>query len=59
MYEVMPISEEIERLTVERTSNEEVRRSARRDGMVTLREDGLEKVRLGITSIEEVLRVVT
>jgi type IV pilus assembly protein PilB len=59
LYEVMPISEEIERLTVEHSSSEEVRRSARRDGMVTLREDGLEKARLGVTSIEEVLRVVT
>jgi type IV pilus assembly protein PilB len=59
LYEVMPITEEIERMTVERASSEEVRRSARRDGMVTLREDGLEKVRLGVTSIEEVLRVVT
>jgi type IV pilus assembly protein PilB len=59
LYEVMPITEEIERLTVERAPSDEVRRSARRDGMVTLREDGLEKARLGVTSIEEVLRVVT
>jgi type IV pilus assembly protein PilB len=58
MYEVMPMTEEIERLVVERASSEEIRRSARRDGMVTLREDGLEKVRGGLTSIEEVLRVV-
>jgi type IV pilus assembly protein PilB len=59
LYEVMPITEEIERLTVERGSNDQIRQSARRDGMITLREDGLEKVRLGVTSIEEVLRVVT
>jgi len=58
VYEVMTMSEEIERLVVERASSEEIRRSARRDGMITLREDGLEKIRLGITSIEEVLRVV-
>jgi type IV pilus assembly protein PilB len=58
LYEVMPMSEEIERMVVERSSSEEVRRSARRDGMITLREDGLEKVRLGMTSVEEVLRVV-
>jgi type IV pilus assembly protein PilB len=58
LYEVMPISEEIERLTVERASTEEIRRSARRDGMMTLREDGLEKVKAGVTSIQEVLRVV-
>jgi type IV pilus assembly protein PilB len=58
LYEVMPVGEEIERLTVERASYEDLRRSARQDGMVTLREDGLEKVRLGVTSLEEVLRVV-
>jgi type IV pilus assembly protein PilB len=59
LYEVMTMSEEIERLVVERASSEEIKRSSRRDGMITLREDGLEKIRLGITSIEEVLRVVS
>jgi type IV pilus assembly protein PilB len=59
LYEVMPMTEEIERMIVERSASEEIRRSARRDGMVTLREDGLEKVRMGVTSVEEVLRVVT
>ena len=58
MYEVMLMTEEIERMTVDRVSSEEIRRAARRDGMTTLREDGLEKVRMGLTSIEEVLRVV-
>jgi type IV pilus assembly protein PilB len=58
LYEVMPISEEIERMTVERASSLDIRRSAERDGMIALREDGLEKARLGGTSIEEVLRVV-
>ena len=58
VYEVMPISEEIERLCVERSSSEEIRRSAKRDGMASLREDGLAKVRAGVTSIQEVLRVV-
>jgi type IV pilus assembly protein PilB len=54
----MPISEEIERMTVERASSIEIRRSAQRDGMISLRQDGLEKARTGVTSIEEVLRVV-
>jgi type IV pilus assembly protein PilB len=58
LYEVMLMTEEIERYVVERASSDEIRRASRRDGMVTLREDGLEKVRLGATSIEEVLRVV-
>jgi type IV pilus assembly protein PilB len=59
LYEVMTMSEEIERLVVERAPSDEIKRSARRDGMITLREDGLEKVRLGITSVEEILRVVS
>jgi type IV pilus assembly protein PilB len=58
LYEVMQTNEEIERLTVERAPSDEIRRAAQRNGMVTLREDGLEKVRKGLTSIEEVLRVV-
>jgi type IV pilus assembly protein PilB len=58
LYEVMPTSEEIERLTVARAPSDEIRRTARRAGMATLREDGLEKARLGLTSVEEVLRVV-
>jgi type IV pilus assembly protein PilB len=58
LYEVMQTNEEIERLTVERAPSEEIRRAAQRNGMVTLREDGLQKVRNGLTSVEEVLRVV-
>jgi type IV pilus assembly protein PilB len=58
LYEVMPMSEEIERLTVDRASADEIRRVAVQQGMVTLRDDGLEKARMGLTSIEEVARVV-
>ena len=58
LYEVMPMTEEIERLTVERASAETIKTVAIQQGMITLRDDGLEKVRMGITSIEEVARVV-
>jgi type IV pilus assembly protein PilB len=58
IYEIMPISEEIERMVVERDSSDAIKRSAVSDGMIQLREDGLEKVRTGVTSIQEVLRVV-
>jgi type IV pilus assembly protein PilB len=58
LYEVMLTSEEIERLTVERVSSDVIKRSAVKDGMITLRQEGLEKVRLGLTSLQEVLRVV-
>jgi type IV pilus assembly protein PilB len=58
LYEVMPMSEEIERLTVERASSETVKHVAIEQGMQSLRDDGLEKAALGITSIEEIARVV-
>jgi type IV pilus assembly protein PilB len=58
LYEVMLRSEEIERLTVERASADAIRAVAIEQGMKTLRDDGLDKVRAGITSIEEVARVV-
>ena len=58
LYEVMPVSEEIERLTVERSSADDIKKVAVEQGMLTLKHDGLEKVKLGWTSIEDVLRVV-
>ncbi|MGH2636653.1 MAG: GspE/PulE family protein [Actinomycetota bacterium] len=58
LYEVMPMSEEIERLTVDRASSETIRAVAIEQGMQTLRDDGLEKARAGQTSIEEIARVV-
>jgi len=58
LYEVMQMSEEIERLTVERTSADAIRAVAVQQGMMTLRDDGLEKARMGITSLDEVARVV-
>lgn len=58
VHEVMAVTEDIERLAVERASSAEIGRAAREQGMLTLREDGWEKVKLGLTSIEEILRVV-
>jgi type IV pilus assembly protein PilB len=58
VHEVMAVTEEIERLAVERASSAEIGRAAREQGMLTLREDGWQKVMLGMTSIEEILRVV-
>jgi type IV pilus assembly protein PilB len=58
LYEVMPMTEEIERLVVERSSSEQIKAVAVEQGMITLREDGLTKTRMGLTSIEEVARVV-
>jgi type IV pilus assembly protein PilB len=58
LYEVMPITEEIELLTAERRSSEDIKKVAIEQGMITLREDGLEKARAGLTSLEEIFRVV-
>ena len=58
VHEVMRVTEEIERLTVARASSAEIGRTAREQGMLTLREDGWAKVKLGFTSVEEILRVV-
>ena len=58
LYEVMPMSEEIQRLTVDRASADDLRKTAIEQGMMTLRDDGLEKARMGLTSIGEIARVV-
>jgi type IV pilus assembly protein PilB len=56
--EVLLMSEEIQRMAVERRPSDEIRKVAVDQGMWTLRRDGMEKVRLGLTTLEEVLRVV-
>ena len=58
IVEVMPVSEEIARMAIERRSSEDMRKVAVEQGMRPLRRDGFAKAALGITSIEEVLRVV-
>jgi type IV pilus assembly protein PilB len=57
-HEVMLKSEEIERLTAERRSAEEIGRMACEQGMRVLRQDGIEKILNGVTSIEEIMRVI-
>ena len=58
LYEVMIVSEAIRRLTVERKSADEISRVAAAEGMKALREDGIDKVLLGMTSVEEIARVI-
>ena len=58
IHEVMTVTEEIERMAVACSSSAEIARTAREQGMLTLREDGWAKVQLGLTSVEEILRVV-
>ena len=59
LHEVMLISEEIEKLIIERRSTDDIKKVAVMEGMVPLRADGLRKVGAGVTSLEEVFRVVT
>jgi type IV pilus assembly protein PilB len=58
LHEVMVVSEEIERLAVEKASATVIETVAKEQGMKTLRDDGLAKVLAGVTSLEEILRVV-
>jgi len=57
LYSVMKMSERLKDMTVADASAGDIGRVAREEGMVTLREDGLIKVREGVTSIEEVARI--
>ena len=57
IFSVMRLSERIKEMAVEHASEAEIAATAREEGMLTLREDGLHKVRAGLTSLEEVVRV--
>ncbi|MEW5803397.1 MAG: type IV-A pilus assembly ATPase PilB [bacterium] len=57
LYEVMKISESIKLLILNGAPINELKAQARKEGMKTLRDSGLQKIREGVTSIEEVLRV--
>jgi type IV pilus assembly protein PilB len=58
IYEVLTMSEEIERLTAASAPSSEIRRQARREGMRTMREDGVMKVLAGETTLNELARTV-
>ena len=56
LYEVMEITDEIRELILIGASALELRKKSIEDGMITLRESGLQKIRNGVTTIEEVVR---
>lgn len=56
IFELLTITESLKPLIMDRVQTGVLREAARREGMITLRDDGLKKVREGITSIEEVVR---
>ncbi|HKP14190.1 MAG TPA: type IV-A pilus assembly ATPase PilB [Blastocatellia bacterium] len=56
LYEVMEVTEDLRELILVGASGLELRRKAIEEGMLTLRQSGLEKIRQGVTTIEEVVR---
>ena len=57
IYQVMPVSEEIQRIILRDGSSMDIAAQSKREGVRSLRESGLHKVKLGLTSIEEVMAV--
>lgn len=57
LYEVMPMHEELREFVLNGASSAEIKREAARLGMMTLRASGLMRLKEGVTTIEEVLRV--
>ena len=57
IYQVMPISEDIQRIILKDGSALEIAEQARAEGVRSLRESGLHKAKLGLTSLEEILAV--
>lgn len=55
IYQVMPVSEEMQRIILRDGSSLEIGEQAAREGVRTLRRSGLHKVKLGVTSLEEVI----
>jgi len=57
LFELMITTEEVKKLTLERSAAYVIKKQAVKDGMITLQQDGWKKACAGITTIEEVLRV--
>jgi type IV pilus assembly protein PilB len=57
LYEVMPITEEIRNLVLERRGVDEIQATAVAQSMRTMREDGIDKVKQGLTTLAEIARV--
>ncbi len=57
IFELMLMGDKLRNMTVAKAPLEEIRKQAHSSGMITLKEDGIEKIREGLTTVEEVLRV--
>jgi len=58
IFELMTMDDKIHNLTTSKAPREEIKRQAVASGMITLRDDGIQKIKEGLTTIEEVLRVI-
>ena len=56
IFEILPLSSVLREMIMKQVSTDELRMQARREGVIMLREDGLIKVKAGITTIEEVMK---
>jgi type IV pilus assembly protein PilB len=59
IYEVLPVTSTIKELMMKNATGDEIEKQARSEGMLTMSEDGIFKAAQGLTTIEEVLRVIT
>ncbi len=58
IYEFLEVNDNIQKLMLSKASSSEIHEASVNQGMLTMRQDGLNKVRQGLTSVEEVLRVI-
>ncbi|MDD5136188.1 MAG: type II/IV secretion system protein, partial [Candidatus Omnitrophica bacterium] len=57
IYEILLVNEEIRELIIRKTSSDVIKKKAIELGMRTLLQDGWEKIRAGVTTVEEIMRV--
>lgn len=59
IFEVMPITRTLERLILSKSSSQDLKEHAMKEGMLTLRDAAIEKLKKGITTVEEILAATT
>jgi len=57
IFEVIVMNDQLRQMAMENVPSQQIKQEARKYGMRTLREDGWRKVVMGITTIEEVMRI--
>ena len=59
LFEVLPVSDALQTLILQRSSSDLLRQQARQEGLMSLRQNGLDKIKAGLTTIEEVVSTST